>query len=320
MVVATTVAALATACEPTPPPVAFTVTTNDSGADADPGDGVCEATAGLGDCTFEAAVQEGNTHPRAAITVPAGTYVGLDLVVTGDIRINWGQPAEVVLADTTVQVAPGGGLSADGLRGMDPADPAPGPVTATVAGSLHLRRSVLNGATEGNDSEVLTILPGGGAVLDRSVVIGWNGAVSNAGNLVASQSSFLTASAAPRLTTEGAGTSYLRGSFLSRVANTAVLGVSCAGTPPISLGGNAFQATASSGCAPTSDDITFFTPAIAMVDGVPAPLSTAVGLDQIPVGQHGCEGGTDLLGHPRVVDGDLDGVSACDAGAVEVPN
>lgn len=47
------------ACEPAPPPTAFTVNV-ESGRDVNPGDGVCEVVAGSGDCSLEAAVQEGN--------------------------------------------------------------------------------------------------------------------------------------------------------------------------------------------------------------------------------------------------------------------
>ena len=67
------VAALAlgwtTACEPPPPPASFTVNVAPgvTGGDANPGDGVCETAPGNGQCTLDAAVQEGNALGRADI-------------------------------------------------------------------------------------------------------------------------------------------------------------------------------------------------------------------------------------------------------------
>jgi hypothetical protein len=56
--------------------IAFTINTNSDMPDAVAGDGVCEATAGIGDCTLRAAVMEANLNSNPAITIniPAGTY------------------------------------------------------------------------------------------------------------------------------------------------------------------------------------------------------------------------------------------------------
>ena len=52
--------------------------------DVNPGDGICEATAKLGDCTLRAAIMETNALGTAdVINVPAGTYV-LDIDGTDD--------------------------------------------------------------------------------------------------------------------------------------------------------------------------------------------------------------------------------------------
>lgn len=76
------------ACEPPPPPAELVVTSTAIGADALPGDGVCEATAGAGDCTLQAAVDEGNALGHAAIGLPAGSYPGSpSLSVTGALSI-----------------------------------------------------------------------------------------------------------------------------------------------------------------------------------------------------------------------------------------
>jgi hypothetical protein len=81
-----------TACEPEPPPLSMMVNTTTDGADVNPGDGICEMTAGGGDCSVRAAFEEAagtwtTTTPnkRAVITVPEGSYQqhGLLEVVAG---------------------------------------------------------------------------------------------------------------------------------------------------------------------------------------------------------------------------------------------
>lgn len=69
------------ACEPAPDPTTFLVNTATDGADASPGDGVCEATGGLGDCTLPAAIEEGNA---------AGGPIRIDLqagLADGDVAL-----------------------------------------------------------------------------------------------------------------------------------------------------------------------------------------------------------------------------------------
>src|SRR3954470_11004665 len=66
--------ALLSACDP-PPTKKLVVTTTVDAADANVGNGVCEATAGAGDCTLRAAIQEANASPiRADITVPPWSF------------------------------------------------------------------------------------------------------------------------------------------------------------------------------------------------------------------------------------------------------
>ena len=60
-------AALLVACEPAPPRPVLVVHTAVDGPDAVPGDGVCEITAGSGDCSLRAAVDEANAVAGAAI-------------------------------------------------------------------------------------------------------------------------------------------------------------------------------------------------------------------------------------------------------------
>lgn len=81
------------ACEPAPPPTSFSV--NDAGGlgDADPGDGVCEATAGQGNCTLRAAVEEGNATPGAIV---------IDLAVPPGSAVGFGEERAVVDGSTTI--------------------------------------------------------------------------------------------------------------------------------------------------------------------------------------------------------------------------
>ena len=62
----------AVACQPT---TTITVSTAADGHDVVPGDGVCEVSAGAGDCSLRAAVEEAGASTNAVhISVPAGTY------------------------------------------------------------------------------------------------------------------------------------------------------------------------------------------------------------------------------------------------------
>jgi hypothetical protein len=56
--------------------ITFTVNTSTDLPDATPGDGLCEATAGVGDCTLRAATMEANANsePDITINLPAGVY------------------------------------------------------------------------------------------------------------------------------------------------------------------------------------------------------------------------------------------------------
>jgi CSLREA domain-containing protein len=64
------------ACHGEPHDLLLEVTTTVDGADHNPGDGVCEMSAGGGDCSLRAAVDEANAAPEQYIWIdlPAGTY------------------------------------------------------------------------------------------------------------------------------------------------------------------------------------------------------------------------------------------------------
>ena len=90
------------ACE-VRPQLELTITVGTDAVDADPGDGVCESTAGAGDCTLRAAVGEANAltaatiGPKPAITARLTTDVTLgisggleDANQTGDLDVDLG--------------------------------------------------------------------------------------------------------------------------------------------------------------------------------------------------------------------------------------
>ena len=125
----TTLAAVAlalagtTACEPPPPPTSLTVNVAPgvTGDDANPGDGICETAPGNGECTLDAAVQEGNTLGRADIHVPPATaydamYRLSETTITGSLNLfsSWTPSRTVQVVAPQLHVAAGGHLVAGG--------------------------------------------------------------------------------------------------------------------------------------------------------------------------------------------------------------
>ena len=123
-----------TACDPRPV-VEFVVNTTDDLVDAVPGDGVCEASPGAGDCSLRAAVMEANatseaTDVRVVLTADAeyqltlvDSECGLNEVndaSTDDLDINRsltvvGNGARISSASTPIDI-PGYGAFSCGLR------------------------------------------------------------------------------------------------------------------------------------------------------------------------------------------------------------
>jgi hypothetical protein len=315
------------ACDPRIPPT-LTVTSNGTGGDASPGDGVCEATAGAGDCTLPASVDEANALGRAAISVPASAYEGMDLTVTGDVRLNWGAPAAVVLGDVDITVAGGGALLAEGLRTRvsDPPpegsnEPGVHPVTLSVAGELRLVRSTIAsiGASvvDGVPTDkTLVVAPGGRAVLNTSVLVGGQHAVVNDGGLASFASSLYSLVSAQLITNEGATSQYARTAFTTLSPTVRVFS-SCLGDGSfVSLGGNSAERA---GCL-GPDDVGSYAAnrfdVYTMQVTWPAVSPT---VDAIPVGTLLCDPArTDIYGAPWGVDGNGDGTGGCDVGAAEL--
>lgn len=99
----------------------FVVNTTVDANDVAAGNGICEATAGVGDCTLRAAISEANALVGAdIITLPAGTYTTTiadtsenvnangDLDITSDITINGAGAASTIVE---ANVAPGVALA-----------------------------------------------------------------------------------------------------------------------------------------------------------------------------------------------------------------
>jgi hypothetical protein len=316
------------ACDPLPS-VHFTVTVT-AGADADPGDGVCEVTVGSGDCSLRAAVDEANalgvvSAPGGVdIDVPSGSHQASALVVTTTIRIKGTIPvptfyppsptrppvAEVV---GTVHVVAGASASFDQVyipSGFPSEDPA-----VVVDGTLLLRSSRVNSYGPG-----LAVASSGRAVIDDSLVSGFLGTrlVDNAGVVVLDHVSLQSNGMASVVHTADGGQTHIRASALYRTGGGLSPGgpsTACTGVQPISLGYNrAFGATCTFASVGDLADVN-------IRESHPWLAATSPGIDAIPVGTAGCgaPGDTDGYGAARPADGNGDGVLGCDIGSGERP-
>ena len=321
------VSAAATGCIPGPTLV-LTTTTTDDGVDANPGDGVCEVTGGVGDCSLRAAVQEANAGDGARVVLTAGaTYVldvpdgdgDADLDVTSRVVLAVSSPGGVAAIRRTDDAALALDVGATGSVSAERVSPA----SARVAGSL-----ALTGADLYREGAAVEVLPGGGAVLANTRVVAAGGpVVRNGGALVLLHAEIrgLAGSAAIE-TTAGATTAL--GSTL--VLNSTFFGtgtfVALESTPhcvgPVSSLGHNYAGSTDCGLVsvgdvpPTSFSPLGTWPGTLVNTTIPANAPT---IDRIPIGTLGC-GSTlthDVLGAPRPVDGDGDGTSACDIGAIE---
>ena len=111
-----------TACQPAPPPPAFTVTSSLAGSDADPGDGVCETGAPLYACTLPAAVEEANALGRGLVLIPgtdATFYPALHTTITGEVTLR-SVPSDdgrtVGIAEGTIEVPEDSILGLEGIE------------------------------------------------------------------------------------------------------------------------------------------------------------------------------------------------------------
>lgn len=259
----------AAGCDPPPPDTHLTLTSLDFGGDVAPGDGVCEATAGLGDCTLRAAVDEANALHAAGVagwvvveapaSPPAYVIPPFDppLVVTGRLRIEGDGAWLTEIELTTTTVAAGARLqihdAAIDLPGCDGGFCTPRNVPhLVVEGTFAGVGVVVNEGT----FQVIDVAATGALVLVDSSVHGTSyggleppdGAdqgIRNAGIALLDRVTIDVAGTDGSLTTLGAGRSILRDTTIHGRVRPPFgpfpeldPGPSCAGTVPESLGGN----------------------------------------------------------------------------------
>jgi hypothetical protein len=299
----------ATACDPWVPPAQLAVTTGVDGPDLDPGDGVCEVTLGVGDCSLRAAIDEGNALGAADIALPAGSHpVPFGASITGSLSIT-----EVGTGTATIDgwftIEEGAQLAVDGIGSYG----IPG-ARFLVKGTFIGQHLTLAGL---ESSGQVVVAPTGLAVLDNTILVhvfGSTASLQNQGTVI------MRNTALRSWINVGVNTPAVSNS--GRVIAASSVLQSCTGTLPESRGSN------------TDDDGSCGLTAPGDLPNRPLDVAVHVGveitydlnpgsplIDAIPVGVNGC--GDDLVDdQARVVrpqDGDGDGVAACDIGARERP-
>ena len=161
----------------------------------------------------------------------------MTLLVTGNLRLNWGDPAPVLLQDVRVIDRGRGDLAGGRARGTTRSwdgDEGEGiSATFSVAGHLELDHSKVSGIgldAEGYHETAIHVLAGGSTVVTDSVVFGGDHAIHNEGKLLVARSTLLNLWSG-RLNTTGAGASILASTLVQRAVNTSLPTVGCAGTP-----------------------------------------------------------------------------------------
>jgi CSLREA domain-containing protein len=147
----------------TSPAAEFTVNVITDAPDANPGDGACEATPGLGDCTLRAAIQEANAVPGPdTVRVPAlpSPYVlsvegrGDDTGATGDLDVS--ESLSLLGGGAAGTVVDAAGID----RVLHVRDPGTGGVEVRIEG-LTLRNGFSHGPEDDNGGGLLVSTPEG---------------------------------------------------------------------------------------------------------------------------------------------------------------
>jgi CSLREA domain-containing protein len=214
--------AVLAACDPPPPTTVLEVTTTVDAADATPGDGVCEATTGLGDCTLRAAIEEAGATPMATpvrIEVPSDTYP----LTFGPLEVDRPGGSVPVMAE-----APGALVDAQGATtGIEVAEGALHATWLGVTGATGDGIAVAGDATvglvwgslHGNGGAGLSIEADGHATLGHATVSS-NGAGGIAGD-GSSDLTFVTVTANDGGGIVGAGAWQAHGSIVADQASGA---------------------------------------------------------------------------------------------------
>lgn len=304
--------AFLTSCNSAP---VFAVNTTLDGRDADPADGVCEMTVGLGDCSLRAAVDQSNaTAVPVTIAIPSGTYVlaagaADDTNAAGDLDVNTSPHGVIFRADSPgARIDAGGNEAAMDVRGglvqLDHVSftNAAGPGVHVHGGLFAMRWS----ASVDNSGPGLAVAAGATATVQDSTLSG-NGAggADIAGTLSAS-SVTVTANTGGGL--RGTGPKTLAADLIADQAS----GADCTG--PVTTSGYSADSDGTCGLHGTGDTTA--------PDAALAPLSAdlvpfhrpqpgSIARDAIPAGTR-CDGtGVDQTGTTRPVG------PACDRGAIE---
>lgn len=296
-------------CQPAPPPPSFTVDDPALAHDAAPGDGVCEATAGAGDCTLNAAIDEANAQGRGVIDVPPAegyeTLGLLDATITGHITLRSSAvddpQAYASVGPARIDVAAGAALVSQSI------DYPFGDLT--IEGSFIANRFALVGS--------LQVEPGGQALIVNAFLQPGGGpALTNEGTLTVRYSTIdldsdgaIGLDTAEIATTRVGATAFLTDPYVSGTS-------SCAGTAPTSDG---YNVAADTTCALSGPGDLQGSEGVGFPGPFPDPDSPL--RDAIAPGTLGCgttvrsdiRGGVDV----RPNDGNGDGVAACDIGAWE---
>ncbi len=310
------------ACDP-PPRSQFTVAVAASASDApdgNPGDGVCAASSSSSSssdlCTLTAALQEANALGRADIHLPAAKVLGLDgVTITGDVAL-FGSGFDVTtFPNFTITVAPGAKLAVHDVGS------ALGPVYVSVKQSIVVGGSLVfdRSSIVHDSAPSIDILAGGGAVITDSNIGGYAAALRSEGSSAIVGSTVHVALGMPHI---------LRGAGSSGLASTALPagwhGGGCLGTVPSSSGYNRADGTCGlsgvgDGPLASSEMVIPGEPNATPMTAVLFPTITSSLVDAVPLGVAGCSTSRrDLLGNPRGVDGNGDGVAGCDIGSVEL--
>lgn len=317
-----------TACEPPPPRLQLTVTSLGSGGDTDPGDGICQVTSPVppGGCTLRAAIEEANATPNGVdILLPSGPIGNVTATITGDVVLKPASAGRALLAGVRLTIASGAQVRAERL------ETATGPgdfqVNFDVHGSLVLDRSLIISAaptwTGPPPHPAVRIRTGGTAWLQDSVAISDapDGTIANEGTLLALRSTLSGTQGCPECQARALVTGVGAVSHLQSTGLHTTLGATgysaCAGVPPVSHG--YVHVEEPCGSAPATGDSAG--PAGWSIDPgnrLVTIASTSPLVDAVPLGTPGCEiSAVDLVGAPRGVDGNGDGIGGCDIGAIE---
>jgi CSLREA domain-containing protein len=293
----------------------LTVTTVDDEGDANPGDGVCETGVGAGGCSLRAAVDEANALGRADLVVPAGTYPDCSqaacsfdpIEVTGAVRINPGGTVRTTIFSLAVRS--GGVLSIDEATVifLD---------VDGVLGARHLRNWTSTPETAGRVHIGATGLS---LITDSELVAMTGSPVRNDGQLFVFRSTLLGFSG-PAVDMAPGGV--MRVQLSALVTDTDLFDADpgspgCQGGTVVSLGYN-YASPSATEPDPCHLDGPGDLVGVDPVFGSGQPGAGSPLVDHIPVGTARCgQESTDAGGRPRPVDGDGDGVAACDVGADE---